>query len=150
MNDQVAWTWPVIWELEDALWDLAPRALEREGLREILAQAARELLLLQSSDWQFIISTGEVADYAIRRFNGHASDTRKLLEALLEGLDGRGIERGLRLARELQLRDDVFRDILPSVEWAVRADGRRHASDDRRQTTGGRRQAADALESTSP
>ena len=38
--------------------------------RRVLAQAARELLLAQSSDWQFIISTGAAADYATRRFNG--------------------------------------------------------------------------------
>jgi len=118
-NDQVAWTWPIIWELEEAFWSLAPRALEREALHEILAQCARELLLLQSSDWQFIISTGEVEDYAVRRFHGHADDTRSLLGALREGLEGRGVERGLALARELQLRDDVFRDVIPAIAKAI-------------------------------
>jgi 1,4-alpha-glucan branching enzyme len=122
LNDEVAWTWPIIWRLEDAFWDLARRALERESLHEVLAQAARSLLLLQSSDWQFIISTGEVADYAIRRFHGHADDARHLIEALREGLDGGSIQGGIGLARELQKRDDVFREIIPAIERALHAD----------------------------
>ena len=118
-NDEVFWTWPVIWRLEDAFWDLAPRALEREALHPMLAQAARELLLLQSSDWQFIISTGEVEDYAVRRFNGHASDTSRLIDALRSALDGGDVDAGLRLADELQRRDDVFRDIIPAIREAI-------------------------------
>jgi 1,4-alpha-glucan branching enzyme len=115
----VAWTWPVIWEIEERFWSLAPRALAEERTHEILAQAARSMLLLQSSDWQFIISTGEVEDYAIRRFNGHAEDCRGLLEALDQVLNGGDIAEAVRLTRELQARDDVFRDIIPSIAKAL-------------------------------
>jgi 1,4-alpha-glucan branching enzyme len=118
-NGQVSWTWPIIWELEDAFWDLAPHALEREDLHEILAQTARELLLLQSSDWQFIISTGEVDDYAIRRFNGHATDTSQLLDALREGLNGHATEAGLALALALHHKDNVFHNVIPAIAKAV-------------------------------
>jgi 1,4-alpha-glucan branching enzyme len=131
-NDEVAWTWPIIWRLEDAFWDLAARALEREVLHPLLAQAARELLLLQSSDWQFIISTGEVEDYAVRRFNGHASDTTTLIDALRSALDGGDADAGLRLAVELQRRDDVFRDIIPAIREAVELS----AESGRQRTTG--------------
>ncbi len=127
MNRGVEWTWPVIWELEETFWSLAPDALARNELHDVLAQAARSLLLLQSSDWQFIISTGEVEDYAIKRFNGHAADTRELLGFLRDGLQG--IDTGNAAARtaELHARDDVFRDILPSIRLAVGqvADSRR-------------------------
>lgn len=115
----VAWTWPVIWEIEDRFWTLAARALPDERTHEILAQAARSMLLLQSSDWQFIISTGEVEDYAIRRFNGHADDCRELMDALEAALSG-DADRGIARARELQQRDDVFRDIVPSIRIALR------------------------------
>lgn len=124
MNDQVAFTWPVIWELEDRFWDAVPAALEREDLRPILDQAARSLLLLQSSDWQFIISTGEVEDYAIKRFNGHADDCRELLGILESGIGGGDVGRGLARAAELQVRDDVFREITPSIARAVERGGR--------------------------
>ena len=115
----VAWTWPVIWEIEERFWSLAPRALAEERTHEILAQAARSMLLLQSSDWQFIISTGEVEDYAIRRFNGHADDCRNLLTQLEQVLDGGDLSEAVRLTRELQARDDVFREIIPSIRQAI-------------------------------
>jgi 1,4-alpha-glucan branching enzyme len=133
-NERVAWTWPIIWELEDAFWDLAPRVLTREDLHEIMAQAARELLLLQSSDWQFIISTGEVDDYAIRRFNGHAEDVSRLVEALRDGLRGNSTEAGLALARELFGRDDVFPNVIPAIAHAVESEGRRERKEEKRQT----------------
>ena len=119
MNDQVAWTWRIIWELEHTFWNIAPAALDRPDLHDILAQAARSLLLLQSSDWQFIISTGEASDYAIHRFNGHAAETRELLGALAGGLAGGDAGVGHAMAAALQQRDDVFRDILSGVRWAL-------------------------------
>ncbi len=119
INDQVAWTWPVIWELEETFWNMAPDALARSELHPVLAQAARSLLLLQSSDWQFIISTGEVEDYAIRRFNGHADDTRELIGYLRNGLQGIDMGGGRARAAELQARDDVFREIIPSIRSAL-------------------------------
>jgi 1,4-alpha-glucan branching enzyme len=46
-----------------------PRA---EGLvKRALNQAARELLLAQSSDWPFILRTGTSPDYARRRVKDH-------------------------------------------------------------------------------
>ena len=124
LNDQVAFTWPVIWEIEGRFWDVVPAALEREELHPIVEQAARSMLLLQSSDWQFIISTGEVEDYAIKRFNGHADDCRELLDALDAGVGGASVDGALARVRELQQRDDVFREILPSIELALTRAGR--------------------------
>ncbi len=116
LNDETAWTWQRLWPLERAFWEAAPAALAAPGSRPILAQAARELLLAQASDWQFIISTGEVADYAIRRFTQHCADTERLLASLGEHGDR---EAGWALAEELRLRDNVFPDILPQVEAAL-------------------------------
>jgi len=45
---------------------------EADGLlRRALNQAARELLLAQSSDWAFIMRTGTMVEYAIRRTQSH-------------------------------------------------------------------------------
>ena len=129
MNDAVAWTWPIIWEIEDVFWGIAPRALERANLHDVLAQAARSLLLLQSSDWQFIMSTGEVEDYAVRRFHGHADDARQLLAALAGALEGGDPTGALAMAHELQQRDDVFRDIIPSIEAALHTAPLRRVAD---------------------
>ncbi len=115
LNERTAWTWRRLWALEDAFWDAAPRALEVPAARPAVAQAARELLLAQASDWQFIISTGAVTDYAERRFSGHCDDLARLLAALGSG----AVEGAGRLAEELRRRDDVFPDVLTHVAAAV-------------------------------
>lgn len=119
LGERVNWTWPVVWGIEERFWSLAPRALGDARVHEILAQAAREMLLLQSSDWPFIMSTGDVEDYAVRRFTGHAGDCDRLLDALVSALDGGDADPGTTLARALQRRDDVFPDILPSIASAL-------------------------------
>jgi 1,4-alpha-glucan branching enzyme len=118
LNDQTLWTWRRLWPLESAFWDAVPAALASSGARPILAQAARELLLAQASDWQFIISTGEVEDYAIRRFNLHCEDLERLLAALKK--KGKDLASGRALAEELRLRDDVFPDVLPTLERVIK------------------------------
>src|SRR5205823_9859498 len=101
--------------LEEAFWKAAPGALASAAARPVLAQAARELLLAQSSDWQFIISTGAVVDYAERRFTLHCDDAERLIKALAGGdLEGAG-----RLADELGRRDDLFPDVLAQVAEAL-------------------------------
>lgn len=45
----------------------------------MLSQAARELLLAQSSDWSALIATGSANEYAQRRFNEHVSRVEQLL-----------------------------------------------------------------------
>jgi 1,4-alpha-glucan branching enzyme len=118
LNDETLWTWRRLWPLEDAFWRAVPAALKSEGARPVLAQAARALLLAQASDWQFIISTGEVADYATRRFNGHCDDLERLLASLKKGGN---LEAGQALAEELRVRDHVFPNILPYVQKAWEA-----------------------------
>ena len=41
-------------------------------------QMARELLLLESSDWQFLITTAAARDYAEKRFHGHLHEFGEL------------------------------------------------------------------------
>ena len=41
--------------------------------RRILNQMAREVLLLQSSDWPFILKTGTMPEYASRRVHIHTN-----------------------------------------------------------------------------
>lgn len=117
IGEGTVWTWERLWALEERFWDLAPVALERPAARPVLAQAAREMLLAQSSDWQFIISTGAAADYAERRFRGHCDDADALLSALAPGAEERLASAQAR-AEELHRRDDVFPDVLSAVAAA--------------------------------
>src|SRR5438105_5851528 len=115
LNERTAWTWKRLAPLEEAFWDAAPAALASAAARPVLAQAARELLLAQASDWQFIISTGAVVDYAERRFTLHCDDAERLIKALAGG----ELEAARRVAEELARRDDLFPDVLAQVAEAL-------------------------------
>ncbi len=117
LNPATLWTWERLWPLEERFWTIAPAALRDSDCHAVLAQAARELLLLQSSDWQFIISTGAAADYATRRFLGHAEHLDHLVSALEPGGRGRLAGAG-ELAERVRQEDDLFPEIL-SVLAAV-------------------------------
>ena len=57
----------------------------RGALRATLAQAGRELLLLESSDWPFLVTTGQASEYATRRFNAHVKRFDRLTALLDAG-----------------------------------------------------------------
>ena len=120
LNEGTQWTWERLWPLEDRFWEAAPRALRSEDTRPILAHAARQLLLAQSSDWQFMISTGAVPDYAERRMNLHCDDAAMLLEALSPTASEEAAAEALEKVAELQSRDGIFPDILESVERVLK------------------------------
>jgi 1,4-alpha-glucan branching enzyme len=64
--------WPLIHSSEHRFELLAKNNLKATGIRKkFLNQAARELLLLQSSDWPFLITTVQARDYAEKRFKEH-------------------------------------------------------------------------------
>ncbi|MGQ9557797.1 MAG: glycoside hydrolase family 57 protein [Desulfurispora sp.] len=65
------------------LADSRPQAAGTE--RRALTQAARELLLAQSSDWAFIMSTGTMVDYAVRRTRCHLDNFLRLCRQIREG-----------------------------------------------------------------
>lgn len=113
LNEGTAWTWPRLWAIEDRFWAAAPEALASEAGRPVLAQAARAMLLAMGSDWQFIISTGAVTDYAVKRFTEHCADAEALLAALEGGPDG--LPAAQASAAEQWRRDHVFPDVLEIV-----------------------------------
>jgi 1,4-alpha-glucan branching enzyme len=118
LSNQTAWTWERLWPLEQAFWDVAHQAISSPAAQPVLAQAARELLLAQSSDWQFIISTGAAADYAERRFLEHCADAEELIAALAPGRENR-LEAAQGRAEELSRRDQLFPNILPAIAAAI-------------------------------
>lgn len=65
----------------DRMVDLAQRHVHASGLMErALNQAARELLLAQSSDWAFIMTTGTMVEYAVKRTKNHLNRFNRLYD----------------------------------------------------------------------
>lgn len=88
-NIEVNWMWPPVHEAEQRMTRLANRHRGdwdiNEDLRKTLNQAARELLLAESSDWPFLVTTGQARNYAIQRFSQHMERFRKLCESIESG-----------------------------------------------------------------
>lgn len=85
-NEEVRWLWPVIHERERQMEALVERF---EGssdpvVSRTLNQLGRELLLMQASDWPFLITTGQAKDYAIERFREHQTRFDVLAGLLLD------------------------------------------------------------------
>jgi 1,4-alpha-glucan branching enzyme len=73
--------------------------------RRALNQAARELLLLQSSDWAFILKNKTSTGYAIARVKAHAARFRRLDREISSGrIDAAWLA-------DLESRDNLFPDI---------------------------------------
>jgi 1,4-alpha-glucan branching enzyme len=117
LNDQTAWTWPRLWAIETSFWERAPAALASPGHQPVLAQAAREMLLAMGSDWQFIMSTGAVTDYAVKRFTEHCADAEFLISALSP--EASHLAAAQVRAEELWRRDHVFPNVLDAVRSAL-------------------------------
>ncbi|MFZ5818253.1 MAG: 1,4-alpha-glucan branching protein domain-containing protein [Bacillota bacterium] len=62
------WLWPELHAAEERMIQLVDQGSTPPP---VLNQAARELLLAQSSDWPFILHFGTAADYARRRVQSH-------------------------------------------------------------------------------
>ncbi len=105
-NHDTHWMWAPIHAAEARMEALAARFVDpSEDERAVLNQAARELLLLQSSDWPFLVTTGQAREYAIRRFTRHV----ERFEALAAGLETGQPDR--RMADELYEVDKIYPDI---------------------------------------
>jgi 1,4-alpha-glucan branching enzyme len=118
-NPGTRWTWERLWPLEHRFWAAVPFGLATAWARPVLATAARQLLLAQSSDWPFIISTGAAADYAEQRFGLHCGDADSLLEALTPDAGPDRRAAAVALAERTDRRDAVFPDILGAVDSVV-------------------------------
>lgn len=85
--------------------------LPDERLRRALNQAARELMLAQSSDWAFIMRTGGHGEYAVRRTREHLLRFSRLYDEV----------RSSRID-EAWLRDIEYRDkLFPEIDYRVYA-----------------------------
>jgi 1,4-alpha-glucan branching enzyme len=78
------------------------------AIKEILNQAARELVLLQSSDWPFLITTGQASFYAENRFLEHVKRFQQLADIAESGKPDKA---ALALCHQLWELDKIFPEI---------------------------------------
>jgi len=141
-NPDGLWVWRNIYEAETRMQHLGYVLNGREishELAEVLRQAMRELLILEASDWTFMISTWSTRDHAERRANAHYSDFQRL--AAMVGRMAAGETPGAEdwnHMRQTAERDAVFRDLDLNLFW------RGHYKVTEASTNGSRRRLASA------
>jgi len=106
-----AWMYPRLFSATRQLADFVGRnGTELNATRQrALRQAARELLLAQSSDWAFMLKAGTTAAYAQRRVSEHLANFSKLQSGLASGrIDGGALER-------MESRNNLFPALDPGL-----------------------------------
>jgi len=109
-NEATHWMWQPIHAAENAMERLVERYPEASGgILKALNQAARELLLLESSDWPFLVTTGQAKEYAAQRFQSHVSRFQQLVAFLERG----AVDDAAALADALYELDKLF----PTIDY---------------------------------
>jgi 1,4-alpha-glucan branching enzyme len=110
MND---WVYRHLHVLEERMAALARRCPAETGLkRRALNQAAREVLLAQSSDWAFLMTAGTAGAYARRRTETHVGRTLSLFDQIESGrIDPENL-------KSLEEMDNLF----PEIDYHVYSD----------------------------
>lgn len=110
LNGSNDWVYRHVHKLGERMVELARTHGNAEGIRRrALNQAARELLLLQSSDWPFIMKTGTMVPYAVKRVCDHVNRFNRLYDGIRAG------KLNEPWLREIEERDNVF----PAIDFRV-------------------------------
>ncbi len=133
-----SWTYKHIYAAELYTREVCTHGDWRDGAlgERVLKQLCRELLLLESSDWQFLITTGAARDYAEARFaehREHFAHCRSCWEHFAQ--HGALPEDLASTLGYIEQRDGIFPDINPEfwvlgAKEADRSAAHPHASSD--------------------
>jgi 1,4-alpha-glucan branching enzyme len=118
LNPDTIWTWTHIYPAEASVREIATEGVWRNHpiAERIVKQLCRELLLLESSDWQFLITTGPARDYAEARFMTHVDQFKTIEKAWFEFKQTGAIsEETEAVLKTIEVRDSIFADIDPSL-----------------------------------
>jgi len=114
-NEENKWTWENIYNNElrfDKIYNKYYNNKITKIGKRILLQALRELMLLQSSDWQFLIYTKSAKDYAEQRFFYHNSDFNKLCDLFIKYHSSDSIdENDENYLEQVESRNSIFPEL---------------------------------------
>lgn len=109
LNETNSWIYPHLHKATERMIELSQRQPSDELELRALNQAARELLLAQSSDWAFIMRTGTMVPYAVRRTRSHLMRFHKIYDDVRENkIDAGWLEK-------VEAIDNIF----PNINYKV-------------------------------
>ena len=105
-NADTAWMWESLSRAEVLHRSLSKgRGALRGPLLAMADQAGRELILLEASDWPFLVTTRQAKEYAEERFLRHFADYEALAGAALSGVDD---DAAMAILNSAASRDSLF------------------------------------------
>jgi len=110
LNGSNDWVYRHMHKCGERMVELARAWPDAQGMRRrALNQAARELVLLQSSDWAFIMKTGTMVPYATKRVCDHTNQFNAIYDSVKKGEMNEG------WLAELEEKDNIF----PTLDYRV-------------------------------
>ena len=86
-------------------------------MRKILEKAGRELLLLQASDWPFVISRRQAPNYGIKRFTQHVENFDILADIAERLAEDASYLRKLNEVQKFELKNIDLHDVVfPNID----------------------------------
>lgn len=112
LNGTNAWIYRHLHKASERMTELAKNYYHESGLYErALNQAARELLLAQSSDWAFIMKTGTMVEYAVNVTKQYVNRFTDLYFAI------KNRDLNEEWLKKIEERDDIF----PEIDFRIYA-----------------------------
>ncbi|MGI6686456.1 MAG: glycoside hydrolase family 57 protein [Bacillota bacterium] len=110
LDQSNAWVYPHLHKAVNRMSELVSKfPSPDENLDRGLKQAARELLLAQSSDWAFIMKTGSMVPYAVKRTKNHLHNFTSLYEQIMHN------KLNMEELYKLENQDNIF----PNINYQV-------------------------------
>ncbi len=112
LNSGNDWIYRHLIKAAERMVEMANKFPNADGvLRRALNQAARELVLMQSSDWAFLMTTGTAKEYSTKRTKDHVKRFNAIYEMTMENrIDEAYIW-------DLEQKDNIF----PEMDYSVYA-----------------------------
>jgi 1,4-alpha-glucan branching enzyme len=113
-NEQVNWMWEIEYRCESTFGRLTAE-LDWENkpeVKDLLEKAGRELLLLQASDWPFVIRRGQAVDYGIKRYMQHVARFESLTDIAEKVASDSKYLGGLNEVEKHEIKDAEIHDVI--------------------------------------
>lgn len=109
-NNETTWMWEIIKKAGKEYETLKMFADNSEMHNRAVSQALKELMLIQSSDWLFMVSNNLTRDYAMKRFFEHYTKLLRISNSLRSHKTDLEFDEWLK---RIQYEDDFFSRISP-------------------------------------
>lgn len=80
-NNETAWMWQIIAKAKEEFEAIINVGIKSDLGERVKKQALKELMLIQSSDWLFMVTNNLTKDYAMKRFFEHYTKFLRLIDS---------------------------------------------------------------------